>query len=190
MEDLEITLRHVPSNTVVTLMQDAGGSGGVTSLGPDEFIFDDQAAGPIPETVVGITSGTFQPSIYETPQTTAPAANGVDLAAFNGLDPNGIWELYMFDDFPFSTGSFTDWEVQITTDCSTTALPCADQNGDGLILPDDFSAFLTNLASGNSDADVTATALLTLLTSAPGSRRSAPASPAVPAARPDTRSGI
>ena len=71
MEDLEITLRHVPSDTIVTLMQDAGGSGGINALF-DEFIFDDQAAGPIPETVVGVISGTFQPSIYETPQTTAP----------------------------------------------------------------------------------------------------------------------
>ena len=39
-------------------------------------------------------------------------------------------------------------------DLSTPDLPCADQNGDGDILPDDFSAFLANLSAGDPAADV------------------------------------
>ena len=46
---------------------------------------------------------------------TAPAANAVGLAAFNGEDANGTWSLFVFDDAGADTGAFTDgWNIELT----------------------------------------------------------------------------
>ncbi|GAB5497400.1 MAG: hypothetical protein Phyf2KO_24800 [Phycisphaerales bacterium] len=111
-DDLEITLRS-PSGTVVTLMQDAGG---LDDIGGD-LIFDDQAASPIDDNEIGaLVAGSYQTSVYGTADTTAPASNGSLLSLFNGENPNGNWELYVYDDAFSDTGSFADgWEIRIET---------------------------------------------------------------------------
>lgn len=117
-DDLEITLRS-PSGTVVTLMQDAGG---LDDIGGD-VIFDDQALAPIADNEVGaLVVGFYQPSVYGTADTTAPASDGSMLSLFNGESANGNWELYVYDDAFSDTGSFLEgWEITIVTEIPAPA---------------------------------------------------------------------
>ena len=67
-----------------------------------------------------MVSGTYQPTnindggsddVYPAP---APAPSGnTTLAAFNGIDPNGIWSLYVMDDAFGDIGSIEGWSLQI-----------------------------------------------------------------------------
>ena len=110
-DDMEISLRS-PSGTVVVLMQDAGGSDDIAG----SLTFDDQAAGMIDDATGTFTgSGTYQPSVYSTATTTAPAPTGVGLSAFNGENANGTWSLFVFDDAGGDTGAFSDgWNIELT----------------------------------------------------------------------------
>ena len=109
-DDMEISLRS-PSGTVVVLMQDAGGSDDIAG----DLTFDDQAAGMIDDATGTFTgSGTYQPSVYSTATTTAPAPTGVGLSAFNGENANGTWDLFVFDDAGADTGSFAGgWTLDL-----------------------------------------------------------------------------
>jgi len=115
-DDMEISLRS-PSGTIIELMRDAGGNDNIAGV----LTFDDDAAGMIGDTGQGANddldfSGTFMTSLYGTSVgSTAPAANAVGLAAFNGEDANGTWSLFVFDDAGADTGAFTDgWNIELT----------------------------------------------------------------------------
>jgi len=111
-DDMEISLRS-PSGTIIELMRDAGGNDNIAGV----LTFDDQAAGMIADSGTDVDfSGTFMTSIYGASVTsTAPAANAVGLAAFNGEDANGTWSLFVFDDAGGDTGAFTDgWNIELT----------------------------------------------------------------------------
>lgn len=81
-------------------MNDAGGGNSFFA----SVVFDDEAAGPIPYTSAPSTGTSYQVSQYDSVPggaDTAPAPNpglGGNLALFDGLDPNGAWNLYTYDD--------------------------------------------------------------------------------------------
>jgi subtilisin-like proprotein convertase family protein len=111
-DDMEIALRS-PSGSVVILMQDAGGSDDIAG----DITFDDQAAAPIDDATGTFTgSGSYMVSVYDIGTSTAPAATGADLSAFNGEDANGTWSLFVFDDAGGDTGAFSGgWTLDIVT---------------------------------------------------------------------------
>ena len=83
-------------NAIVT--SDAGGRFDVTDV---DLTLDDEAGAPIPD-ATQITSGAYQPGNY-TPADTLPApapapSGGSALSVFDGTDPNGVWNLYVYDD--------------------------------------------------------------------------------------------
>ena len=95
------------------------------------WTFDDAAAAFIGSTGTP-ASGTFKPTNYTVCQDpfAAPAPAGPylspggigtpcgtdTLAAFNGVDPNGTWSLYVVDDLGADVGTITGgWSVSITT---------------------------------------------------------------------------
>jgi subtilisin-like proprotein convertase family protein len=103
--------------------------GGTDAVGIN-WTFDDTAAAFIGSTGTP-ASGTFQPTNYTTCQDpfAAPAPAGPylspggigapcgtdTLAAFNGVDPNGTWSLYVVDDLGADVGTITGgWAVTIT----------------------------------------------------------------------------
>src|SRR6185436_13010879 len=67
-----------------------------------------------------ISFGTYRPTDFEPGETLpSPAPAGPysnTLSSFNGSSPNGVWSLYIQDDFLGSHGSLVGWSVQITTD--------------------------------------------------------------------------
>lgn len=96
-DDLDVLLVG-PEGQNVMLMSDAGGSLDVENV---TLKFDDAAADFLPDSGQ-IVSGTFKPTNYEMdtnlPNPAPPQPYGTTLSAFDGLNPNGTWRLFVFDD--------------------------------------------------------------------------------------------
>ena len=104
-----------PTGQNVMLFSDATSSFSGSS---DTILFDDEAAGPVPDPM---TSGTYRPTdvddgsadILPPPAPSGPF--GIALSGFRLLDPNGTWSLYAVDDDADGVGgSFTSWRITLT----------------------------------------------------------------------------
>jgi len=116
-DDLYFVLEG-PSGQSIVLWNDAGGS---TSLFNASIVFDDEAAGAIPDFGL-FGSGSYQVSQYGSipgAADTAPAPDpgfGGNLANFDGLDPNGTWNLYAYDDANGDYGTLSGgWSLTFET---------------------------------------------------------------------------
>jgi subtilisin-like proprotein convertase family protein len=132
--DVDITLTNVvhpiatdidvllvgPAGQNLVVMSDVKGDSGFPVNGT--LTFDDQAAGQIPATGA-LGTGTFQPTNRldsSGPDTFPPPApvpsSATTLAAFNGTNPNGQWNLFVVDDAAGDIGSIGGgWSITITT---------------------------------------------------------------------------
>ncbi|MEY2410493.1 MAG: hypothetical protein QOF48_3163 [Verrucomicrobiota bacterium] len=120
-DDINVLLTGPTNQTVtavqsVMLMSDAGGGNAASGV---TLIFDDAAASSLPDSTA-LSNGTFKPTDYdatevlEAPAPPRPYAPALD--AFNGIDPNGVWRLFVFDDFYQDGGRIADgWTLEITT---------------------------------------------------------------------------
>jgi len=123
--DIYIVLQG-PDDTSLVLWNDAGGSLGISAI---HVTFYDQAADPIPvfPSPDPMAEGAYQVSNYGTipgPADTDPAPNPISapnlfvdsLADFNGLDPNGEWRLWTYDDAGGDLGRIAGgWSITIDT---------------------------------------------------------------------------
>lgn len=114
-DDLDILLVG-PTGQTVLLMSDTGGTADANSV---TLIFDDAAVASLPEGTQ-ISSGTFRPTngtadeSFSSPAPSQPY--GTVLSAFNGLNPNGAWSLYVWDDANQNSGSLANgWRLTFTT---------------------------------------------------------------------------
>ena len=114
--DLDVVLVG-PGGQNVDLMNGVGGFGSVSGL---TLTFDDEGT-PLKEGRT-VTSGTFSPSSstkregfgFKGPPPAPSAPHGTSLAVFNGTDPNGTWELYVFDDGDRDAGQITGgWALSL-----------------------------------------------------------------------------
>jgi uncharacterized repeat protein (TIGR01451 family) len=120
-----------PSDVNVLLVAPSGAKTLVMSHAGDQYqstaglnlTFDDSApAGPLPETGQ-LASGVWQPVAYTDKfpipvfPTNAPAGPyPVTLSALNGLNPNGSWSLFVFDDSPGDTGAISNgWSLTLSS---------------------------------------------------------------------------
>jgi hypothetical protein len=133
-----------PNGTNAMIMSDVGGNGNDDPNDPGSDVavsglnvtIDDAAANPLPADSA-LSSGTFRPvddDINELPLNenpdedqfpfpAPPTSSNVALSAFNGVNPNGTWALYIFDDFPAqpSDGEFVlpnfscGWSIDVTS---------------------------------------------------------------------------
>jgi hypothetical protein len=120
-KDVSVLLR-APDGTTVKLMSHCGGSCSVTGL---NLVFDDAAGTFLPNSANPgdcsdrMVSGTFKPSKYFANATfpaPAPQSSSDLLSAFNGLNPNGSWSLWVIDDADFNIGQILNgWDLTITT---------------------------------------------------------------------------
>ncbi len=113
-----------PTGAAVSLMSDAGDYHDVSSI---DFSFDDEAAGKIPD-LGPLTAGSYQVSQHNAPETLpSPAPNigfGGDLSMFDGLDPTGDWNLFVFDEASGDGGSFAGgWSLTFDASSSSVASP-------------------------------------------------------------------
>jgi subtilisin-like proprotein convertase family protein len=117
-----------PQGQKALLMSDVGGdhTGTISDV---NLTLDDEATNPLPDNSQ-INSGSYEPTrgtITSTGGDCAAPANfpspgpagpyAPNLSAFDGTDPNGIWDLYLIDDCQGDEGQFTGgWSLDITTD--------------------------------------------------------------------------
>ncbi len=116
-DDIDILLASPTPSTNAFLMSDTGGQNDVSAI---DVTLDDQAPTQLPDENP-ITTGSYQPANFFGPGTDefpapAPAPSGqVNLSAFNGMAPNGTWNLWVVDDEINDLGSITSWSLTITT---------------------------------------------------------------------------
>ncbi|HEY0545655.1 MAG TPA: hypothetical protein VGC91_09785, partial [Pyrinomonadaceae bacterium] len=96
--DLDILLVAPGSNNLI-LMSDVSTGNDITNT---TLTFSDAATATIPTTGT-LATGTYKPTNITAGDTfpapaPAPSANTTLAAAFNGIDPNGTWSLYVVDD--------------------------------------------------------------------------------------------
>ena len=134
-DDTDILL-VAPNGNNLILMSDTGGSDDITNT---YITFDDAAATSLPDSTK-LLSGTFKPTNIGTGDTfpapaPAPSANTTLAAAFNGIDPNGTWSMYVVDDLGVDMGVFGNgWSIKVTTSGSpatTFSNETAIHGGDG-----------------------------------------------------------
>lgn len=101
----------------VKIMSDVGGANAADNV---DLLLDSDATTALPQSTA-LTSGTFKPANYDpvsdSDTFSAPAPGtpyGTSLDAFDGIDPNGTWTLYVMDDTASNTGSLDHWELNIT----------------------------------------------------------------------------
>src|SRR6185503_1794692 len=113
-DDLDILLVG-PAGQKVVLMSDAGGGTDISNV---TLTFDDGAASSLPDSAA-IVSGSYKPTDFVTgdifPSPAPAGPYGTALSAFNGLNPNGAWSLYVLDDEVNDGGSISaGWSLQFT----------------------------------------------------------------------------
>ncbi|MGH2672886.1 MAG: hypothetical protein ACRDHC_07910 [Actinomycetota bacterium] len=129
-EDVDVLLVG-PSGANAVLMADVGGGNRVRDL---TLTFDDAAGVGLPDRGL-ISSGTFLPSLGTDRgggaccdfQGGAPAPSppfGTALSVFEGTDPNGAWNLFVFDDSAGDAGQIASgWSLLIETEGAGTEAP-------------------------------------------------------------------
>jgi hypothetical protein len=117
-DDVDVMLSHRGVNR--TVMSDVGGADDVNNI---NLTLDDEAATPLPDAAL-LISGTFQPTnVADTPidafPAPAPPESGLtQLSGFDGLNPNGTWSLWVFDDAGTDVGQFAGgWSITIQATC-------------------------------------------------------------------------
>jgi subtilisin-like proprotein convertase family protein len=116
-QDLDVLVVG-PQGQSVLLLSGAGGQQTPRSV---DLTFDDDAPGPLPgDPDSAITSGTYRPTNDGGGWTTLPSpapqgSYGAALSVFKGTDPNGNWQLFVFDDMGGNRGRIDmGWSLTIT----------------------------------------------------------------------------
>jgi subtilisin-like proprotein convertase family protein len=114
--DVDIML-VAPDGRNAVVMSDVGGEILVGNL---TLELDDQASSPLPGEQE-LENGPFQPtnefnnSADEFPAPAPVAGDNVALSTFNGINPNGQWQLFINDDGAGDLGNLSDgWTLTIT----------------------------------------------------------------------------
>lgn len=165
-DDIDLLLVS-PSGAKFILLSDAGGT---TAASGANLTFDDAAATTMPDSGP-IVTGSYRPSSYTSADTfpsPAPAGpyltpeveGGDTLAAFNGVSPNGTWNLYVVDDIANAGQVNTialGWCLTFVTsgDATTTTVLGSSANPSFTGDPVVFTATVTSSAVPVSQGTVT-----------------------------------
>jgi subtilisin-like proprotein convertase family protein len=114
-DDVDLMLVS-PSGVASVVMSDVAAGGiGATDL---DIVLDDEAPQTLP-TSGGLQSTSYRPlnaaggDAFASPAPSGPV--GSTLSAFDGTDPTGTWQLFVYDDQFDYFGKITDWTLDVTT---------------------------------------------------------------------------
>lgn len=124
-DDADLLLVH-PGGQAVVLMSDACGA---IDIHDYQWSFDDEATAPMSDNEqLGCNPFTLRPSDFGAdadawPAPAPPGPHPTTLAAFDGLAPGGVWQLFAVDDDGGAggTGFITGFTVQPTLRAAATA---------------------------------------------------------------------
>ena len=130
-DDIDILLART-SGPNALIMSDVGGGGDVNNI---NLTLTDGAASSMPD-AGPLVSGTFRPTnsnsggadtAFPAP---APAISGPSvLSTFDGQNPNGVWNLWVRDEFAGDSGSIAGgWCLNLVVSSCTTNAECQDAN--------------------------------------------------------------
>jgi subtilisin-like proprotein convertase family protein len=151
-DDLDVIVVS-PDGDAVYLMSDACGT--FTTPTGTEFVFDQAAPNAIPDEGE-CTGGPYKPANYEglTGESgTYPFDFGqVTLDAFNGENPNGVWQLYVKDDADESgdpgAATIGSWSLDLTVGSSLIHIPAGP--ADTTTLADPYPSELELIGAGGT----------------------------------------
>ncbi|MDQ3410659.1 MAG: hypothetical protein M3509_00925, partial [Chloroflexota bacterium] len=115
--DIDVLLQ-APNGRRAIIMSDAGDAFDVTNI---TITLDDQAAEGL-RFASPLSSGRFKPTNFGTvgsgddafpPPAPAGDTANVELATFDGINPNGTWRLFVVDDIDEGAGSIGSWALTI-----------------------------------------------------------------------------
>lgn len=109
-----------PNGQTVLLMSAAGDNETINDV---NLTFDSSASASLPA-FTQIFSGTYLPTDYGSgtpfPDVNLPLPYGTTLDNLNGISPNGIWSLYVYDSASGDAGSVSGgWKIALTTSDGT-----------------------------------------------------------------------
>lgn len=163
-DDLDIVLVG-PNGAAVMLMSDAGSNRVLNGV---SITIDDAAASALPDHGP-IATGSYRGANYSIVSDSVPPFPGgtiwtnTSLATFNGINPNGVWSLYIFDDSPTDNGNIAGgWSLNIST--ADVVVPGADLAVSVTDAPDPVltnSTFVYTIAVTNHGPAVATAVVLT-----------------------------
>jgi subtilisin-like proprotein convertase family protein len=126
--DLNVLL-VAPDGRNALVVSDVGDPDSNEAVVDLSITLDDEAATRLPEVAL-LTSGAFQPTDGSIPgpngdidgfPAPAPSPSGaVALSTFDGINPNGEWQLFVLDDEEDDIGAFAQgWSLEITASTKT-----------------------------------------------------------------------
>ncbi|MGO8699781.1 MAG: beta strand repeat-containing protein [Limisphaerales bacterium] len=156
-EDVDVLLVSPDGKHSVVLMADAGYTNGVNNL---DLEFSQTAGAPVPQ-LSTLTSGTYQPANYVSPANSLvfPTVSGpysASLSAFDGVQPNGTWNLYVLDSGYPDSGEIANWLLYLQTGPSIAAIP-TQKVGENSTL--NLPVTITDSSAGLNNVTVTITNL-------------------------------
>ncbi|HEY2395488.1 MAG TPA: choice-of-anchor Q domain-containing protein [Rudaea sp.] len=157
-DDVDILL-VAPDGTRSIVMSDSGGGVPVSNL---QLTFSATAAAPVPDNTAISDSAPLRPAnyaaqddsgitdIFPSPGPGTVDMDPADFDAFNGINPNGDWSLYVVDDSHIDSGSILGgWTLVLTVPTVWTVTKTADTN-DG-VCNSDCSLREAIAAAGDGD---------------------------------------
>jgi subtilisin-like proprotein convertase family protein len=162
--DLDVLLVG-PAGQKVVLLSDAGGAQLANNV---TLTFEDGAASSL--TTGTLTTGLFRPTnlsdnepagadTFDSPAPAGPYSS--TLSAFNGSNPNGVWSLFILDDYALADGgTLTSWSLQIET--GVPSGDYASTSGVVSFAPGALTANITTTIVGDASAESNETFFLNL----------------------------
>ncbi len=126
-DDIDILLVS-PAGHKITIMSDCGGGNNLSNA---SLVFDDSATLYLPDANT-ILSGRYKPVNYISSDfyiapgpgwvSSPVSVSSTKLSSLSGTNANGEWKLYVTDDSPGNSGSFSSWSLQITAESHSVLL--------------------------------------------------------------------
>jgi hypothetical protein len=124
-DDVDVLLVS-PEGESAFILSDVGTNNDLFEIGGVTLTLDDEAEDPLPD-ANNLVSGTFRPTNGDPDlngdesgddfPAPAPQPGGSALSVFDGMNPNGEWQLFVVDDRSGDAGFFGDgWALEITAE--------------------------------------------------------------------------